>query len=99
MSLAIDVSHSRPHKAYGTVTFMPFEKFLYSVEAVLRGAPFIEEEKHPRAIVCKGDARNIPIRSGTIDYVITSPPYLNAIDYLRGHKFSLVWISCARAVS
>ena len=24
--------------------------------------------------------------------VITSPPYLNAIDYLRGHKLSLVWM-------
>jgi DNA modification methylase len=24
--------------------------------------------------------------------VITSPPYLNAIDYIRGHKFSLVWM-------
>ena len=42
--------------------------------------------------VCKGDARRLPIRSGTVDYVITSPPYLNAIDYLRGHKFSLIWM-------
>lgn len=24
--------------------------------------------------------------------VITSPPYLNAIDYIRGHKLSLVWM-------
>src|SRR3712207_7608036 len=23
---------------------------------------------------------------------ITSPPYLNAIDYLRGHRLSLVWL-------
>ena len=27
-----------------------------------------------------------------IDKVITSPPYLNAIDYMRGNKFSLVWL-------
>jgi DNA modification methylase len=25
------------------------------------------------------------------DMILTSPPYLNAIDYMRGHKFSLVW--------
>ena len=37
-------------------------------------------QEHPRAVVCKGDARHLPIRSGTVDYVITSPPYLNAID-------------------
>jgi DNA modification methylase len=31
------------------------------------------------------------IASETVDTVITSPPYLNAIDYLRGHRLSLVW--------
>jgi hypothetical protein len=24
--------------------------------------------------------------------VVTSPPYLNAIDYMRGHRLSLVWL-------
>jgi hypothetical protein len=91
-SLAMDVSHSRPHKAYDAGPLRPFSKFLQSVDAVLRGAPFVDDEEHPRAVVCKGDARHLPIRSGTVDYVITSPPYLNAIDYLRGHKFSLVWM-------
>jgi SAM-dependent methyltransferase len=91
-SLAMDVSHSRPHKAYDVAPLRPFNKFLQSVEVVLRGAPFVDDQEHPRAVVCKGDARRLPIRSGTVDYVITSPPYLNAIDYLRGHKFSLVWM-------
>ena len=28
----------------------------------------------------------------TVDLIITSPPYAsNAIDYMRAHKFSLVW--------
>src|SRR5258706_2460296 len=34
----------------------------------------------------------MPIQNETIDLIITSPPYLNAIDYLRGHKLSLVWM-------
>ena len=91
-SLAMDVSHSRPHKVYDVAPLRPFDKFLQSVDAVLRGAPFVDDKKQPRAVVCKGDARRLPIRTGTVDYVITSPPYLNAIDYLRGHKFSLVWM-------
>jgi DNA modification methylase len=91
-SLAMDISHSRPHKAYDCAPLRPFNKFLQSVDVVLRGTPFADSERYPRATVCKGDARRLPIRSGTIDYVITSPPYLNAIDYLRGHKFSLVWM-------
>jgi len=38
------------------------------------------------------DARNLPLADESVDLVITSPPYLNAIDYLRGHKLSLVWM-------
>jgi hypothetical protein len=45
-----------------------------------------------RASVCLGDARSPGIPEGSVDSVITSPPYLNAIDYLRGHRMSLVWM-------
>ena len=27
-----------------------------------------------------------------MDCIVTSPPYLNAIDYMRGHRLSLVWL-------
>ena len=32
------------------------------------------------------------VKDGSIDAVLTSPPYLNAIDYLRGHRLALVWL-------
>jgi hypothetical protein len=38
----------------------------------------------------RADARQLPIRGSSVDVAICSPPYLNAIDYLRGHKFSLI---------
>lgn len=39
-----------------------------------------------------GDAQSLPIVNDSIDLIITSPPYAsNAIDYMRAHKFSLVW--------
>lgn len=39
------------------------------------------------------DAQNMPIETESIDLVVTSPPYAsNAIDYMRAHKFSLVWL-------
>lgn len=91
-SLAMDVSHSRPHKTYRSAPVRPFAKFLDSIEAVLRGSHFVDDFEHPLSLVCNADARKLPIRSRSIDVVITSPPYLNAIDYLRGHKFSLVWM-------
>src|SRR5262249_32297551 len=42
-----------------------------------------------------GDARALPVEDASIDLVVTSPPYANAIDYMRAHKFSLVWFGRA----
>ena len=40
-----------------------------------------------------GNSQSMPIESNTIDLIVTSPPYAsNAIDYMRAHKFSLVWM-------
>lgn len=40
-----------------------------------------------------GNAQALPIEKDSVDLVVTSPPYAsNAIDYMRAHKFSLVWL-------
>lgn len=90
-SLAWDVSHSRPHKKRDLNDFDVAEGFIRSAE---RLAALLGEERLPRsAKVQRGDGRNMSeVRAKTIDAVVTSPPYLNAIDYLRGHKLSLVWM-------
>ena len=39
-----------------------------------------------------GNAESLPLKSNSVDLLFTSPPYAsNAIDYMRAHKFSLVW--------
>jgi DNA modification methylase len=91
-SLAMDVSHSRPHKKYDLAPIKPFDRFLSSVETILKNSPFSSMREAPAAKIRKGDARKLPLDNDSIDLVITSPPYLNAIDYLRGHKLSLVWM-------
>ncbi len=92
-SLAMDVSHSRPHKAYKVAPVKPFDAFLKAVSKVVRNCPFPDNKKDaPPADIRHGDARALPVESASVDMVITSPPYLNAIDYLRGHKLSLVWM-------
>jgi len=55
--------------------------------------PFEEQTERITPHVSYGDAQNIPLASSCIDLVVTSPPYaMNAIDYMRAHKFSLVWL-------
>ena len=90
-SLAWDVSHSRPHRKKTDNDFCVYEGFLKSMDFLEArvGAPTIRKD----AKVHPGDARDIrkPKHSG-YDAIITSPPYLNAIDYMRGHRMSLVWL-------
>ncbi len=44
------------------------------------------------AYVRAARADNTGLPSDSVDLVVTSPPYANnAIDYMRAHKFSLVW--------
>lgn len=90
-SLARDVSHSRPHKVADQNDFDVQPMFARSIKAVqkrLRDAP-----PTGGAQIGLGDARTLgALADGSIDAVLTSPPYLNAIDYMRGHRLSLIWL-------
>lgn len=92
-SLAMDLSHSRPHKAFDYAPVKPFNRFLSAVQTVVSNCPQKGRGAvGPLASAKQGDARKLDIESGSIDLVLTSPPYLNAIDYMRCSKFSLVWM-------
>jgi tRNA G10 N-methylase Trm11 len=91
-SLAWDISHSRPHKMRDSNDYDVLAGFKNSVNTV-RKALIQQNQIKKRSKINLGDARNLrSIPDGHVDKVITSPPYLNAIDYMRGHKFSLVWL-------
>jgi len=92
-SLAMDLAHSRPHRQFSRAPVKPFNRFLSAVERVVSNCPQADSGAvGPLAIVKRGDARNLDIEDASIDLVLTSPPYLNGIDYLRCSKFSLVWM-------
>jgi len=94
VSLAIDVSHSRPHKKYEKAPVSAFQQFIKSVESVLEKAPFSQKNLFdlPMPKIVQGDSRALPFPNNYFDAIVTSPPYLNAIDYLRASKMSLVWM-------
>ena len=92
-SLAMDLSHSRPHRVFERAPSEPFPKFLSAVNRVIRNCiDSSNSNTGPPAHVYEGDARELAIKDGSIDLVLTSPPYLNAIDYIRCSKFSLIWM-------
>lgn len=93
-SRARDVSHSRPHRVRSEASFNVLDRFCASARVVADRHEGLEAKRagSRRLRLEKGDVRKLAVRRETVDVVITSPPYLQAIDYLRGHRLSLVWM-------
>ncbi|ORE89768.1 hypothetical protein [Aurantimonas sp. 22II-16-19i] len=89
-SLARDTSHSRPHRVATSSDYRVIPNFVRSVNQ-LRNRLAKDPPRAP-ADLNVGDARALNLPNNSVDGVITSPPYLNAIDYMRGHRMSLVWL-------
>ncbi|MEX0825725.1 MAG: DNA methyltransferase [Acidimicrobiia bacterium] len=92
VSLAMDVAHSRPHRTYDKSPTHPFDLWPVSIATVARAIEVSRvPDDHPLASVMLGDARATGLPDSSIDAIVTSPPYLNGIDYIRASKFALVW--------
>ena len=90
-SLARDTSHSRPHKVANSNDFDVYAGFLRSTNQV--ATRLKPDLINARAKILFSDARTLEhVEDKSFDIVLTSPPYLNAIDYMRGHRMALVWL-------
>jgi hypothetical protein len=91
VSLAIDLAHTRPHRVKDKVPRSAIEEF---AKRLRKNVASIEqsERRDGQIAIVYGEARALPLQDNSIHLVITSPPYAgDAIDYMRAHKFSLVW--------
>jgi len=89
VSLARDLAHTRPHKDQQKKPKSVFNEFHKRLKKNLANYSSLSSKN-----VCieEANAQNLPIDDRSVDLIITSPPYANnAIDYIRAHKFSLVW--------
>jgi DNA modification methylase len=91
-SLALDISRSRPHRKNDKPIVLPFDGWIPRFKTAKVRLPFVDTVPTGRSTVEAADARSLPLKCESVDLVLTSPPYLNAIDYIRAHKFSLVWM-------
>jgi hypothetical protein len=92
-SFALDIARSRPHKVDDKDVLVPLKGWERRTRSVLSRLPF-GEGRSPSisASIRRVDAREAAVADGSVRLVLTSPPYLNAIDYMRAHKFSLLWM-------
>ncbi len=113
VSLAMDLAHTRPHKA--RVIVDPYSNFFKLGEKIhgqksyttknLKNSISEFQKKFYQNIEHIGqnnstlkptlrlsNSKELNLKNNSVDLIITSPPYpANAIDYMRAHKFSLIW--------
>ncbi len=78
ISLARDLAHTRPHRVS--------DKIPNSAVAELCCG-------QADSIILEADSKHLPLKKTALTLLLLSPPYSgNAIDYMRAHKFSLVWM-------
>ena len=91
VSLARDLAHTRPHRVTDKKPVCAFDEFAKRLKIVLASGS--QPDFAGDARVLARSAENSGLPAASVDLVVTSPPYANnAIDYMRAHKFSLVWL-------
>ena len=101
LSLAMDIDHSRPHRPNSPRAqsigdqFGLFYRVLSRVRDTIIDIQNTLVSVNSAGTILEGDSVQwlSTLDSDSVEFVLTSPPYLNAIDYPRSHKFSQWWLS------
>jgi SAM-dependent methyltransferase len=64
------------------------EELAVGLDALARATP----AGTPSPSVQLGDARSLPMANGTVDVIVTSPPYAGTYDYLEHHAMRLAFL-------
>jgi len=79
----------------------PFDEFEKRLEQNIKGLRELTSSLPAQALIptiSLGNAQQLALPSDSVDLIVTSPPYAsNAIDYMRAHKFALIWFGHAVA--
>ena len=92
VSRARDLAHSRPHRVADKRPRSPFRMFERQLRQAVRAFENTPGDSREPGRFLAADSRSLPLADNSVDLIVTSPPYANALDYMRAHKFSLVWL-------
>lgn len=91
VSMARDLAHTRPHRVTTKKPRSAFAEFQKKLDNNVGGLG--QDDGRALATIHPRAAQQTGIRRASVDLIVTSPPYANnAIDYMRAHKFTLVWL-------
>jgi hypothetical protein len=78
----------------------PFDRFLDAVDEMAADLDSLTSERArwgPAARLVEGDSRTVRWPAGSVDLAVTSPPYVNGMDYVMNYKIDLAWLGYARS--
>ncbi len=91
VSMARDLAHTRPHRVSDKSPRSAIVQYRYRLKKNIQSLAELVNGSD-KIILFEGNAQSLALRDNSVDLIVTSPPYAsNAIDYMRAHKFSLVW--------
>ena len=108
-SIIRDISNADPHCSR-TVIRKNLDKDIKKWDAVMMFLTKAEKQidgmndfykkyntlkRKPKVEILKRDARDTKLPKGTVGFAVTSPPYINAVDYPRTHQLELYWLGLA----
>jgi hypothetical protein len=67
------------------------EVFLGKLERLSHIASGVSTTGEGSCSIFRADARQVAVRPGSVDLVVTSPPYLGMIDYARASRLTYLW--------
>ena len=95
VSRARDLAHTRPHRVADKTPRSPIRLFANLLGRAAAAYAGVNPDAVGTSRIIAGDARNLyasGVPADSADLIVTSPPYANALDYMRAHKFSLAWL-------
>ena len=92
VSRARDLAHTRPHRVADKQPRRPLRQLEILLNRAVDAYASVNPDTVGESRVIAGDARALPLPDDSVNLIVTSPPYANALDYMRAHKFSLAWL-------
>ncbi len=86
-----------PVEEGGDPPFVRFKNALAEMRVDLEEMGAERERWGPPAVIEQRDARTAPRPADSVDLAITSPPYVNGMDYVMNYKVDLAWLGYARS--
>lgn len=96
---------NKPTRDLNKIPSEPINTFLKQIKKMLRGNAqlfeVLEKNKNlkTKSKVFCADARKIPTKNGTVNLIVTSPPYVTSYEYADLHQLTALWLEYTKDLS